>query len=108
MAVEGIPVFDALAILEIEKVDYREGSPSLVAHAAFVNTKTGRTHGRTTGRQWSKETLAKLEELKESMEHDMARQHFVDTMATSSPSTVLPGKEPSGLAEFIEEGASSI
>ena len=107
MAVEGTPVFNALAILEIEKIDYREGSPSLVAHAAFVNTKTGRTHGRTVGRQWSKETLAKFEELKDSMERDMSRQHFSDGTVDATTSAT-PGKEPTGIGEFIGDDARSI
>lgn len=107
MAVEGVPVFNALAVLEIEKIDYREGSPSLVAHAAFVNTKTGRTHGRTTGRQWSKETLSKLEELKECMERDMGRQHFGDGMADATTSTA-PSKEPVGIGEHLGDDARSI
>jgi hypothetical protein len=73
----GIPRFNALTILEIEGIDYRAGAPALVAHAAFVDTRTGKTFGSTVGRVgWSAMTLAKLEELRLSMEEDMARLVF--------------------------------
>jgi hypothetical protein len=99
----GTPAFDALTILEIEGIDYREGSPSLVGHAAFVNTKTGKTHGKTTLRQWSKPTLQKLEELRLAMEEDMAKANFV-TAGEDAPRQ-LSEHEPGGIGEHVGPAA---
>ena len=106
MTIEGTPVFNALTILEIERIDYREGTPALSAHAAFVNTNKdtpsyGRTHGSTTCRLWSRETLAKLEELRSAMEQDMAKLHFAEEQF-SAPSSA--GPSTSGISEWVTPG----
>ena len=101
MAVQGVPKFDALAILKIDQIDFLQG-PSLVAHAAFVDTKTGKTHGHTLGRNWSKETIAKLEELKELMERDMAELHFVQDESISEYKDAGGSVEPAGIGERLD------
>lgn len=78
--------FDALRVAEI-KVSLIEAPVTIEAKAAFINTETGATHGWTTGRAgWSDATIEKLKELRESMEADLARIHFVDG-ATVTPTT---------------------
>jgi|SRR5690606_1881809 len=105
MPVEGTPAFNAVAVLQIEAVDYRAGYPALVAHAAFVNTANGKTYGQTTCRHWSKETLAKLEELRQAMEQDVANLVFVQD---SSPTTTIRETEAqvSGLGEHLNDTPS--
>ena len=77
--------FDQLKVAEIS-VNFLEASPSITAKAAFISTQTGQTHGWTTGRQWSPETLEKLAELRASMERDLAVTHFEDgAISTSTP-----------------------
>lgn len=114
MTVEGTPVFNAITLLEIEGIDYRGGAPSLVAKAAFVNTRKdspgyGKTHGQTTCRIWSKETLRKLDEFKKAIELDMGRQHFEEEMGSHGP-TNTPAV-PDGISEHLgpsESDARSI
>lgn len=103
--IEGVPKFNAIAVLEIEAVDYtREGGPSLVAHAAFVDTKTGSTYGKTTCRQWSKGTLEKLDELKKALERDFGKMVFAGEPGgiTKSP------EEVGGIGEHASGDARQI
>lgn len=78
--------FDAIRIAEVT-INLVEQQPSMTAKAAFVNTTSGHTHGWTNGRSWSEETLAKLRELKESMERDLEKQHFDDLSHTPGTTT---------------------
>lgn len=98
MAATGTPVFDALVVTEIT-VDLLK--KTLTARAAFVNTKTGATHGWTRGEGtiWSEETKAAVAALSASMERDMARQHF------GSAETSLPvsGQPVSGIGEHLSD-----
>lgn len=75
MPVTGLPKFDAIAVAEVT-IAYNRDALLMKAKAAYVNTKTGTTHGWLTGTVWSKETLAKLEELRESLERDLAARNF--------------------------------
>ena len=77
--------FDTIRVAEIT-VSFLESPAVVTAKAAFVNTKSGATHGWTTGKRWSDETMAKLVELRELMERDLSVTHFEDG-ATSSPTT---------------------
>lgn len=78
--------FDTIRVAEIS-VNLLETPALISAKAAFVNTKTGATHGWTTCKSWSEETVAKLRELRESMERDLANTHFEDGSSSSSPTT---------------------
>lgn len=75
MVATGTPEFDGITLTTIE-VDLI--TRSLVAKAAFVNTKTGATHGWTegTGTIWSTETKTAVAALAASMEKDLAVLHF--------------------------------
>lgn len=100
--------FDGIRVAEIT-VNFLEVSASVSAKAAFVNTKTGATHGWTTGKRWSDETMAKLVELREMMERDLAAIHFEDGSSSSSPTTSSGGLRDGfqGLGEHLggtEEG----
>jgi hypothetical protein len=72
------------------------------AKAAFVDSRTGATHGWTEGNQWSHGTIEKMRELVLLMEADMARQHFESGGSTESPidPTAKPGMS-GGLGEHI-------
>ena len=88
MAVQGTPKFDAVALMRIDAIDFTVGSPQLVAHGAFVASTSGSTFGRTTCRHFSKNTLLKLEELRNAMEEDLAALVFEDgpdVQATAEP-----------------------
>ena len=116
MPVEGTPNFNAIAILEIEKVDWRAGQPALVARAAFVNTKNGKTYGQTTlSACWSKETMVLLDQLRTSMETDMAVTVFEEGSASSTTRLFpnpLPKQDaggiPLGIGEELEMDAPSV
>jgi hypothetical protein len=109
MAVEGVPAFNAVAVLQIEEIDYRAGiHPALVAHAAFINTQTGRTYGSTTCRNWSQETLDLLGELRLAMERDVARMVFQpeDVAAPSKTRFSVGDTVINGLGEHLEDPPS--
>jgi hypothetical protein len=100
--IEGTPVFNGLAVLEVEGIDFmQEGGPAMLAHAAFVNSKNGKTYGRTSCRVWSEKTKALLTQLRESMEEDMANTVFEggsEKVSAGGPVT----KEPGGLGEHVD------
>ena len=73
--IHGSPKFSGLAIGELT-LNKLGPTLKLEAKAAFVDPKTGSTHGWTTGSQWSPTTIAKLGELLALMEMDMGRAHF--------------------------------
>ena len=50
----------------------------LVAKAAFVDPRTGQTHGWTSCESWTPSTMEKMREFIEAMEQDLGRQHFHD------------------------------
>jgi hypothetical protein len=76
--IEGTIVFDGIAIGEL-KANLIGASPQLSAKAAFIDTKTRKTHGWTLAENmpWSKETLAALDALCVCMERDMSALHMV-------------------------------
>lgn len=101
MPVHGTPRFDAVTLLEIEEINFANRGHALVAHGAFVDTKTGATYGRTTCSHWSPITMALLEDLRSNMEQDLARLVFEDEsigILTSSGGPLLAA-EPEGIGE---------
>lgn len=78
--------FDTIRVAEIT-VSFLETPAAVTAKAAFVNTKSGATHGWTTGKRWADDTMAKLVELRELMERDLSSTHFEDGATASSPTT---------------------
>ncbi len=100
MATTGTPVFDALVLARVE-IDMLKRS--LTAQAAFVDTKTGATHGWTKGEGaiWSEETKSAAAVLAASMERDLAKLHF----GTQPSEVALPTSGPaaSGLGEHLSD-----
>lgn len=105
----GTPKFDGLTIGELS-ANFLQGPGvvNLKAKAAFVNTKNGGTHGWTMHEHWSPTTLAKLKELTELMEEDIAKVHFSDgsypvlDFRETSPGT--PAQATGGLGEHLGTG----
>ena len=105
MPVQGTPAFDAVALLEVEAINFVHTNVRLVAHGAFVSTKTGNTYGSTTCERWSKQTIELLKSLRESMENDLAALVFETgsvTSSTSSGGLMLP--DPGGIGEHAGKG----
>ena len=71
----GTPQFNGL-VLASGSFDFTGTGGKLEGKAAFVDTRTGRTHGWTNGTQWSPETLECLSMLRTAMEGDLAMQHL--------------------------------
>lgn len=94
----GTPAFNAVSVLKIEAIDFAAQSSPIVAHAAFVNTETGRTYGRTQCQHWSKATLDKLAELRALMDADVAAMVFVQSRAGAP---LLEQAEPAGIGEQL-------
>ena len=67
--------------MEMEGLDFTQNNLRLVATAAFVNSDTGVTYGKTECVRWSKPTLDLLKELRTSMELDIAAMVFVQGSA---------------------------
>jgi hypothetical protein len=80
---------------------------TLVAKAAFVNSKSGVTHGYTHCSSWSKEVMMKMRELCALMAQDLENTHFEGgSAAASTVGVTLPQEIPAitGLGEFIGDG----
>jgi hypothetical protein len=111
----GIPKFNAIAAYE-GSFSFSALGAALNVKAAFVDTKVGHTHGWTTGTGsiWSKQTMDILNQLRDSMEADLARLHFEDgTIETvvKSSGVSTPSPAPGGLSEHLgssEEDASQV
>lgn len=101
--------FDTIRVAEIT-VNFLEATPAVTAKAAFVNTKTGATHGWTTGKRWSEETMIALAALRESMERDLVGQHFDDGSVSSSATTSSgsPRDAFQGLGEHLGTAADPV
>jgi hypothetical protein len=81
------------------------GAISLETKVAFVNSKTGQTHGWTDYKgPWSPAVTAKLKELAEVMEKEIGALHFADT---DDISTSRPSEATGGLGEFVSSGDGS-
>jgi hypothetical protein len=73
--IRGVPKFDGIAIGEFT-VNFMGQTLEMRAKAAFVDSKTGSTHGATEHRHWSEMTIEKLKELRAAMELDLGQLHF--------------------------------
>lgn len=102
MPVEGTPAFNAVALLEIDALNFTSTDSALVGHGAYINTKTGATYGSFSCHRWSKETIEQLKVLKTLMEKDLAALVFVSE--TASPLDTETGislpVEPGGIGEY--------
>lgn len=98
MAATGNPVFDGIAIMTVQINVLQKG---LTSEAAFINTRTGATHGWTKGEAtiWSEETKQIAFELVASMERDFARLHF----GTSSEAPAAKSTNIGGLGEHLDD-----
>jgi hypothetical protein len=108
MTVSGTPKFNALTVAKLD-ADFLRPTISLKSTAAFVDEGTGHTHGWTEGAGdvWSDATMKKLDELKKSMEEDLAARHFSGISTTSSPNPVDPSLDQ-GLSEYLGDDTPSI
>lgn len=97
--IRGTAKFDGMAIGEIS-INFLSPTVHMEAKAAFVNSETGTTHGWTKSAQWSPETMRKLQELKELMEQDLAKVHFVGDGGVQTGASE-GGRAAGGLGEFI-------
>lgn len=109
MPITGTLNADGLSIGRIT-VDLLQQNPKVTALAALINTKTGQTlaWANAEGGMWSNSTMAKLKELREAMEEDMAKALFSEY--TSMNRSVLSGRgvgvDGAGLSEHLGEGAA--
>lgn len=103
MAIQGVPKFDAIQLMEISAIDFRQGQePRLEAKGAFVNITNGHTFGQTTCRHFSKATRDKLQELRAAMEQDLADLVFEATHTGQALTEREQfGNEPLGLGEHL-------
>jgi hypothetical protein len=100
--IQGILKADGLALMEITDVSFLAGSanPKMRAKAAYVSSASGATLGYVQHENWSKETLQRLAELRQSMEHDLADLYFV----SSSSSRPSEHRAPTGLLDHLQAG----
>ncbi len=102
--IKGTAKFDGIAIGEFS-VSFIGQTLDFKAKAAFVNSKSGDTHGWTAHNTWSPQVVAKLKELKELMEIDLGATHFdgggdlVET--TVHPPHIDDRRELGGLGEML-------
>lgn len=109
MAIQGIPKFDAVQLMEIGVIDFRQGQePRLTAKGAFVNTANGHTFGQTTCNHFSKATRDKLQELRAAMEQDLADLVFETTNTGQTPTERTTfNNEPLGLGEHLASASDA-
>jgi hypothetical protein len=104
--IRGNARFDGVAVLE-GSFSFLGASNGLEGKAAFVNSKTGDTHGWTTNKQWSPQVLEKLKELRALMEVDLGQLHLEGggevLVAPTGAGTVLSeSRGTGGLGEHLE------
>ncbi len=102
--ITGTPKFDGLALGEI-RVDFLSvpGRPCIEVKAAFVSSKTGKSHGWTRAgeaTQWSQQVLEKLHALREQLELELAQAHLDDT---NKEPEMTESPAPGGLGEHLSE-----
>lgn len=107
MAATGTPRFNQLAVGEVE-VDFTASPIKIEVTAAFVDSRSGETHGWTKGYGgiWSEETRNRLVELRESMEQDLAKLHFEGVGSTTTQGGVE--FEPGGITEHLDDDAQQV
>lgn len=101
--IRGTARFDGLVVGEVT-ANFMGGT-TLSGKAAFVSSSNGQTHGWTTGTGgWSKATLAKLQELRELMEVDLAALHFSDAESAGGQTAGVSSGLVGGLGEHLASG----
>jgi len=105
--IKGTAKIDGIALGE-GTFSFLSPDSKLTAKAAFISSTSGHTHGWTSAQGgWSKETLLKLKELRESMERDLAALHLSDVVEDVPGLSVSPSpapRGPSGLGEYLGTG----
>lgn len=96
--IQGSLKADGLTLMEISSVSFLAGAanPKMQAKAAYVSSVTGATLGYFHHENWSKETLQRLAELKQSMEQDLADLYFAQHDSRSETSM------PKGLLDHLK------
>jgi hypothetical protein len=105
--IKGTAKFDGITIGEFT-AEFMGPTLHLTAKAAFVNSRSGDTHGWTTNKTWSPSVIDKLRELKLLMEIDLAAIHLDYVELVSAPITSTPShssREPGGIGEHVGDGA---
>jgi hypothetical protein len=102
--IKGTPKFDGLVVAVIE-INFLKnpGTVAINVQTAFINERTGDTHAWSRGSPgWSDETRGLIQDLRASMERDLAGRHFIEGSLSdgASPATVAR-KGPSGLGEHL-------
>ena len=92
--------FDKLVIGKAT-ISMIEQPTSLVAEAAFVDSTTGATHGRTTASSWSEATKLKLHELLDHMAKDLEAVHFTDRIESAATTSGSINVASQGLGEHL-------
>jgi hypothetical protein len=109
--IKGVTKFDGVAVGEFTAV-FLGPTLEFKAKAAFVDSKTGETHGWTTNSTWSPPTIAKLKELREMMELDLGMKHLESGgELTANTVTAQRGgaQPPTGLGDHLgESGAEQV
>jgi hypothetical protein len=98
--IQGNPKFDGIAVAKIE-IDFLKNPVHIDVQAAFVNVKTGDTHGWTRGAPgWSDDTRLLIKSLRESMERDLASTHFAGSGVAVTGSATTSSSS-GGLSEHL-------
>jgi hypothetical protein len=90
--------FDKVSVFELSA--NFQGEHELLVKAAFVSTRTGKTHGWTNGSIWSPAVRAKLKELRVLLDQELTAQHF-DGAPSGAPAR--DDVDSGGLAEHLRE-----
>jgi len=101
----GVMKPDGVRVLELKCSFINPPSGGLTAKAAFVDSKTGHTHGFTEHMVWSPDTLLKLRALRDAMELDLQAAHFTDP--EESPIASVKKEDGGGLADHLSDGDST-
>jgi hypothetical protein len=102
--IQGSAKFDAIVVGEFT-ASFIGPTTDFKAKAAFVNSKTGQTHGWTSNQTWSKETIIKLLELRALMETDLGALHLENGgQVLEVPTQPRNPPAPTGLSEHVGDG----
>jgi hypothetical protein len=103
--IRGHAKFDGMALGE-GTFSFLGATVHLEAKAAFINTKTGDTHGWTKNTQWSPAVIEKLQELRALMEADLGRIHLQEggeVLVAGAPTRTPRIVEAGGLGEHLRD-----
>ena len=107
--IRGTPQFDGIAAGEVS-MNFMGASFRMTAKAAFVNSKTGQTHGWTTHETWSPAIIEKVKELRALLEAEIAQSHFSDVDGARTPGIKFTkeSEPPAGLGEHLSANAEPL